>query len=107
METEAEQVEKLKAWFKENGASIVLGIVIGVGGIGGYNYWIHVQETNAAEASSHFTQMIEALSAGNNDTVQQQADILLSDYAETEYALMGQLALAKSHVADGDFENAA
>ncbi len=106
METEEEQVEKLKGWFKENGASIVLGILIGVGGIGGYNYWMHVQETKAAEASSHYTQMIEALSAGNNDTVQQQAEILLSDYASTDYALMGQLALAKSHVANGDFDNA-
>ena len=37
METEEEQVAKLKAWFKENGLSIVLGIIIGVGGIGGYN----------------------------------------------------------------------
>ena len=37
METEEEQVERLKAWLKENGLSIVLGIVIGVGGIGGYN----------------------------------------------------------------------
>ena len=75
METEEEQVEKLKAWFKENGASIVLGIVIGVGGIGGYNYWMHVQETTAAEASSHYTQMIEALSAGNNDTVQKRSGV--------------------------------
>ena len=39
METEEEQVEKLKAWLKENGLSIVMGIIIGVGGIGGYNYW--------------------------------------------------------------------
>ena len=50
--------------------------------------------------------MIEALSSANNDTVQQQADILLSDYASTDYALMGQLALAKSHAANGDFESA-
>ena len=34
METEEEQVEKLKAWLKENGLSIVFGVVIGVGGIG-------------------------------------------------------------------------
>jgi len=106
METEEEQVEKLKAWFKENGASIVLGIVIGVGGIGGYNYWMHVQETAAAEASSHYTELTAALAGGNNDSVQKQADILLSDYASTNYALIGQLALAKSLVANGDFEKA-
>ena len=106
METEEEQVEKLKAWFKENGLSIVFGIIIGVGGIGGYNYWVHTQETMAAEASGHFTQMMEALSAGNSETVQQQADILSNEYASTEYALMAQLARASDYVVNADFENA-
>jgi predicted negative regulator of RcsB-dependent stress response len=106
METEEEQVEKLKAWLKENGLSIVFGIVIGVGGIGGYNYWNHVQETTAAEASGHFTQMVEGLSSGNSDNAREHAEILIADYASTEYALMAQLALAKEYVGDGDFAKA-
>ena len=106
METEEEQVEKLKAWLKENGLSIVLGIVIGVGGIGGYNYWMHVQETTAAEASGHYTQMLEALDSGADDDLQQQANILLVDYSSTEYALLAHLALARMHVDNGDFDAA-
>ncbi len=106
METDEEQVENLKAWFKENGFSIVFGIVIGVGGIGGYNYWGYLQETTAVEASSHFTQMIEALSASDSKAVQRQADILIADYASTEYALMAQLALAKDYVENGDYAKA-
>jgi predicted negative regulator of RcsB-dependent stress response len=106
METEEEQVEKLKAWFKENGLSIVFGIIIGVGGIGGYNYWVHVQETTAAEASGHFAQMMEALSAGDSEAVHEQADILLNEYSSTEYAQMAQLARARDFVANGDFEKA-
>ncbi len=103
METEEEQVEKLKAWLKENGLSIVFGIVIGVGGIGGYNYWRHVQETTAAEASSHFTQMIEALSGDDDVSLQLHADILIAKYSSTEYALMAQLALARMHVDSGEY----
>jgi len=103
METEEEQVERLKAWLKENGLSIVFGIVIGVGGIGGYNYWRHVQETTAAEASSHFTQMLEALSADDDVSLQLHADILADKYGSTEYALMAHLALARVHVDSGDF----
>jgi predicted negative regulator of RcsB-dependent stress response len=106
METEEEQVERLKAWLKENGLSIVLGIVIGVGGIGGYNYWMHVQETTAAEASGHYTQMLEALEAGADDDLQKQANILLADYSSTEYALLAHLALARLHVDNGDFNAA-
>ena len=106
METEEEQVEKLKAWLKENGLSIIFGIIIGVGGIGGYNYWNRLQETIAAEASSHFSQMIAALETENSDAVQQQAEILISDYESTDYALMAQLALARIHVANGDYDQA-
>ncbi len=106
METEEEQVEKLKAWLKENGLSIVFGIVIGVGGIGGYNYWRHVQETTAAEASSHFTQMIDALSGDDDVDLQLHADILIDKYSSTEYALMAHLALARKHVDSGDFADA-
>ncbi len=106
MDTEEEQVEKLKAWLKENGLSIVFGVVIGVGGIGGYNYWNHYQETTAAEASSHFSKMMEALEGGDDETLRQHADILTSDYASTDYALMAQLALAKSHVGNGEFDQA-
>jgi predicted negative regulator of RcsB-dependent stress response len=106
METEEEQVEQLKAWLKENGLSIALGIIIGVGGIGGYNYWNHVQETTAAEASNHFTKMIEALDAGDHESVQTRADTLVNEYAATDYAMMAQLALAKSHVVKGEFEQA-
>ena len=106
METEEEQVEKLKAWLKENGLSIVLGIVIGVGGIGGYNYWVHVQETTAAKASGHFTQMIDALAADDSEGLQQQADILIANHASTDYALMAHLALARNHAANAEFEQA-
>ena len=106
MDTEEEQVEKLKAWLKENGLSIVFGIIIGVGGIAGYNYWNHMQETTAAAASAHFNRMIEALETGNEESLQAQADILLSEYAATDYALMAQFALASQHVNNGDFDQA-
>lgn len=106
MDTEEEQVERLKTWLKENGLSIVFGIIIGVGGIAGYNYWNHVQDTTAAAASGHFNQMIEALETGNEESLQRQADILLGEYADTDYALMAQLALASQHVKNGAFDEA-
>jgi len=107
METEEEQVEKLKAWLKENGMSIVLGIVIGIGGIGGYNYWMHVQQTTAEEASLHYTQMMDSLAASDGDELRVHAGILINDYSSTEYALLAHLALARQNVEDGDFAAAA
>jgi predicted negative regulator of RcsB-dependent stress response len=106
METEEEQVEKLKAWLKENGMSIVFGIIIGVGGIGGYQYWTERQETIAAEASGHYVEMIAALDGGNSQLLNEQADILINEYAATDYALMAQLALARNRVTSGKFDQA-
>ena len=106
METDEEQVEKVKAWLKENGMSIVLGIVIGVGGLFGYRYWVDLQETTAAEASGHFVQMMTALEAGDNDAANEQAERLIDDHADSDYALLAQLALAKIRVQNGDFEQA-
>ena len=106
MDTEEEQVEKLKAWLKENGMAIVMGIVIGVGGIGGYNYWVHHQQTVAAEASDHYMQMMQALEADNDEEVRARAAILQADYAATDYASLATLAMARMLVDNEDFSAA-
>ena len=106
METDEEQVEKVKSWLKENGMSIVFGIIIGVGGIGGYNYWVQYQEDVAVEASNHFEQLLAALDNDDSDSLRQHAEILIADFASSEYALMARLALARSHVEAGDFGQA-
>ncbi len=106
METDEEQVEKLKAWLKENGMSIVLGIVLGAGGIGGYKYWQEYRQARAAEASAHFETLLAALQAGDAGTLQEHADILVADFGSTDYAQMARLALARHYVGNGDFEQA-
>ena len=106
MDTEDEQVEKLKTWLRENGMAIVLGIVIGVGGLSGYRFWVHHQETTAAAASQHFSQLIEALESGNGETVEEHANALINEYDNTEYAQMARLALASHHVGEGEFDQA-
>ena len=106
MATEEEQIEKIKQWWKENGRAVVAGIVIGVGGLVGYRYWIDYQETYAEQASTHFIQMVDAIESGKNDTVEKQANMLINDYASSEYAVMARLALAKSLVEAEDYEEA-
>lgn len=106
METEEEQVERLKKWLKENGFSIVAGIVIGIGGLAGYRYWQEYQLTTAEQASDLFGQMIEALDAGKSEDVQAHAQALIDEYASTDYATLAQLTLARNYLDNGDFEQA-
>ena len=37
--SEKEQIEEMKAWWKENGSYVIAGLILGVGGIWGFNAW--------------------------------------------------------------------
>lgn len=39
METEEQQIEAAKKWWKENGSSIVTGLMLGLAVLFGYRYW--------------------------------------------------------------------
>ena len=104
MQTEEEQVEKLKSWLRENGMAIVFGVVIGIGGLGGYRFWVDHRESQAEAASNLYAQMIEALNAGNHEGVASQAERLIGDYPDLEYATLARFALARSYVEQGQFD---
>ncbi len=107
METDEEQVEKLKKWWQENGRSVAAGVIIGVGGLFGYRYWVDYQTEVAEQASAHFSDMIEALEAGKNDQAADQAEILIADFSSSEYAIMARFALARTLVEGAEFDKAA
>lgn len=106
METDDEQVEKLKKWWQENGRSVVAGVIIGVGGLFGYRYWVDYQNDQAEQASLQFDQMVDAIGAGENDTAIGHAENLLGDFSGTDYAIMARFALARIYVDRGDFAKA-
>jgi predicted negative regulator of RcsB-dependent stress response len=106
METDDEQVEKLKKWWEENGRAVIAGVIIGVGGLFGYRYWIDYQEATAEAASAHFMQMLKALESSDSAGVVERADTLISDYSGTEYATLARFSLAKSLVEGEKYEQA-
>ena len=65
-ETEEQQVEALKAWWAENGKSVMLGVGIGVAAIGGWQFWGKHKESQAREASDGYEQTIQSLADGGN-----------------------------------------
>ncbi|MCP4485885.1 MAG: tetratricopeptide repeat protein [Gammaproteobacteria bacterium] len=107
METDEEQVEKLKKWWQENGRSVVAGVIIGVGGLFGYRYWVEYQTEIAEQASAHFSDMVEALEASKIAQASDQAEILIAEFSGTEYAIMARFALARTFVEAGEFGKAA
>jgi predicted negative regulator of RcsB-dependent stress response len=105
--SEEEQIENLKAWAKENGPSVVFGIVIGVAVLGGWNLWKNHTAKQAAEASALYTQML--LKMDSNQPVDQYTstiETLRSKYDNTAYAALAALVAAKLAVDQNNIDGA-
>ncbi len=100
--TEEQQVEAIKSWWKDNGMAVVLGLLIGFGGLFGWNYYQDQRDERAAQASLVYQQLLTGLQANKTDVVSAKAQALIDNYASTPYAVMAAFALAKQAVDAGD-----
>ncbi|MFU8789341.1 MAG: YfgM family protein [Methylobacter sp.] len=105
-DTEEEQVEALKRWWQENGTSAIVGLVIGVVVILGWNYWQDHKKDQAAQASATYGQLLKALDEDKKDDVNKLAEQLQGQFKGSEYATYSGLMQAKLKAEQGDFEGA-
>ena len=104
-ETEEEQVEALKKWWKENGLSIIAGIVIGLGVLLGWRWWQSYTDQQAQIASNIYEQVMFALDQKNISLARDAAGKLLSDYSGSPYAVLAVLNLARQDLEEGDIDS--
>jgi predicted negative regulator of RcsB-dependent stress response len=105
--TDEEQVEKIKQWWAENGRAVIAGIVLGVGGLLGWQGWVTYQTDRAEAASALFEGMLRSLDQGKAEEAADYARLIRDTYSSTPYAMHASFALAKLHLQDGDFDAAA
>ncbi|PSU32034.1 YfgM family protein [Photobacterium lutimaris] len=104
--TEEQQVEQIKAWWKENGKAVVLGTVIGLGGLFGWRYYQSEVQSAKEQASDAYTQVVNRLDNGNESAV---ADVqaFIAAHESSQYSVLAALQLAKAQVDNGDLDGAA
>jgi predicted negative regulator of RcsB-dependent stress response len=95
-ETDNEQMEMLKKWWRDYGKWLVIAVIIGLAAGLGWRYWQQQQIRVRQQASLLYQQLIVADSQKNRDTVMQMATELTQRYPHTEYAALGNLVAAKS-----------
>jgi len=100
--TEQEELEKLKAWWKNYGGALVLGVVLGLGLLFGNKYWSEYQETRRQAASDLYADMLQQVRDTKIDAARVSATRLTADYASTPYAGMAALMLARLSFDAGD-----
>ncbi|BCX89484.1 hypothetical protein MIN45_P1857 [Methylomarinovum tepidoasis] len=105
LEEEA-QVEQLKRWWKENGTSIIAGVILGLVAIFGWNAWQKHQRTQAEQASNLYQQMLDAVAEGQDDLTFGLAQRLTGEFASTAYADFARLLTARAAVDKGELPKA-
>lgn len=105
--TDDEQVEVLKHWWDENGKSIIIGVVLGLGGIFGWRAWLDYNRQQAESASALYQTLAEELAKDReSETAKQISTKIISDFYSTSYAVFAKLTLAKLAVDKNDLEGA-
>jgi len=107
-ETEEQQVEALKKWWKENGTSLIIGLFVGVTGLFGWRYYVEQNNAHAVQASDLY--MLVLQNTASNTIDEKTIDIhnqLINAYSDTPYAALASLALAKTEYEKGNADGAA
>lgn len=99
---ELQQVEAIKKWWRDNGTSVLTGIVLGLALLFGWRYWQDYNELNAQKASSMYEQLVATLEKKQVDQARQTANALVSQFSQTSYAAMAELLMARQDLEDNN-----
>ncbi len=102
MTPEQERIDKLKQLWQEYRWTIVGGVAIGVGTIGGWTGWQEYTRVQQESASAYFQDVSVAVVTGDVETAENVTQQLLDEHAGTSYLTNAQLLLARSRFERGD-----
>lgn len=106
-QTEEQQIEQLKEWWKENGTALIVGAVLGLSGFFGWKYWTEKQIAHQEAASSIYLTVTDELESKDLAKLVENAKILKTQYSDTSYAVLAAFHLAKVAVDANNLNDAA
>jgi predicted negative regulator of RcsB-dependent stress response len=96
--TDEEQVARLRAWWRDNGTSLVVGVVLVVGGVAGWRWYQSHVEERTLQASDLYAQFQEA----EGESRDRLASQVIEQGDGTAYPAFVLLRQADAAVDDGD-----
>ncbi|NCO18920.1 MAG: tetratricopeptide repeat protein, partial [Gammaproteobacteria bacterium] len=104
---EHEQSERVRNWMRENGVSVLMGVVLALAGIFGWRQWQDYQSTQAMLANEYYASVQREVEAGNLEAATQQFATLRETVGEHGYLALAGLLIAGEHAARGELDAAA
>ena len=108
IESDEEQLEVLKDWWKENGQSIVIAIALTFLGFFGFQSWEKKVKSSGENASAIYQQLLDLNlqeTEKKNDAVFELANKLKAEHEGSIYAVLGSLVIAKKYIGANDLES--
>lgn len=103
---EHEQVEQIKAWWSKYGSSIILGVLLGLAAMYGWQFMQKKHDKYIEAASQEYQQLLVSLAEQDSDVVKKQATKIIADYHRSSYAWLANLYLAQIAVEEKDYSTA-
>ena len=103
---EHEQSERVRKWLHENGTAIIGGIALGLILIFGYQWWTRSKIEHRLTAATQYLSVDAAVEQKDRDGLDRIAGELADKYADTPYAAMALMQVAKEQVAAGQRDEA-
>jgi predicted negative regulator of RcsB-dependent stress response len=100
-ETEDQQVEAIKKWWRENYKLVILLAVVGVGSILGSQYYRENKIIMAEAASDNYNAVLDATANNQSDIISDRTALLQKDFQDSPYAIQATLLLAKDLAESG------
>lgn len=99
---EEQEINQLKDWWKENGKTIIVAFILGVGGMFGWRYWQAHQAEQIAQASAQYDALIYS---AQQDEKAKKANIeqFVQANSKTAYAVFALLDEVKKATEKQDF----
>lgn len=99
---EEQEINQLKDWWKENGKTIIVAFILGMGGMFGWRYWQAHQAKQIAQASAQYDALIYS---AQQDEQAKKANIeqFVQANSKTAYAVFALLDEAKKATEKQDF----
>lgn len=92
---EQEQLDTLKAWWKDNGNWVLGVVLVVVVALGGWRGWQYYQNKQTSEAATLYQQFVEQLASNDAKRVNDAAAAVMDKYAATPYASRAALIAAQ------------
>lgn len=104
---EHEQSERVRNWLRENGVSILMGVVLALAGIFGWRQWQDYQTGQAMLANEYYAAIQQELDAGGNEAAAEQFAAMREGVGRHAYVALSGMLVAAAWTEAGEVGKAA